>query len=172
MDSHIHSDLRIQWPLQVSLEVRRKQPGAALTSLHCWSPDISSPASSMGESRMGGMWGGGYNNEGEARAWTRGGEGRVWTGKGGGGLLTLCLNSDFSSRVMVSALAMTGTMFTTLLRCFMNSRSRGRKLGPREGRVSEPPCPTPLSHCHRSRWDFCLQGVAVDCRPHPHSLVS
>jgi hypothetical protein len=48
--------------------------------------------------------------------------------------LTLCLNSDFSSRVMVSALAMTGMMFTTLLRCFMNSRSSGRKLGPREGR--------------------------------------
>lgn len=55
--------------------------------------------------------------------------------------LTLCLNSDFSSRVMVSALAMTGMMFTTLLRCFMNSRSRGRKLGPREGGVSEPPGP-------------------------------
>lgn len=50
------------------------------------------------------------------------------------GWLTLCLNSDFSSRVMVSALAMTGMMFTTLLRCFMNSRSRGRKLEPRGGR--------------------------------------
>lgn len=102
---------------------------------------------------------GGYNNEGEARAWTRGGEGRVWTGKGGGGLLTLCLNSDFSSRVMVSALAMTGTMFTTLLRCFMNSRSRGRKLRPREGGVSEPLCPTPLSHCHHSRATLGTGGL-------------
>lgn len=84
-------------------------------------------------------------------AWTREWGGRVGVGKGGGGLLTLCLNSDFSSRVMVSALAMTGMMFTTLLRCFMNSRSRGRKLGPREGGVSEPPGPPPLSHCHHPR---------------------
>lgn len=50
-----------------------------------------------------------------------------------GGGLTLCLNSDFSSTVMVSALAMTGMTLTTLLRCFMNSRSSGRKLGAAEG---------------------------------------
>lgn len=64
-------------------------------------------------------------------------EGRL----GGGrrrGRLTLCLNSDFSSSVMVSALAMTGMMFTTLLRCFMNSRSRGRKLGPEKAECQVP----------------------------------
>lgn len=33
---------------------------------------------------------------------------------------------------MVSALAITGMMFTTLLRCFMNSRSKGRKLHPKK----------------------------------------
>lgn len=87
------------------------------------------------------------------------GKARMGTGKGGGGLLTLCLNSDFSSRVMVSALAMTGMMFTTLLRCFMNSRSRGRKLRPREGGVSEPPCPPPLSHCHHSRGTLVTGGL-------------
>lgn len=32
---------------------------------------------------------------------------------------------------MVSALAITGMMFTTLLRCFMNSRSKGRRLQPK-----------------------------------------
>lgn len=47
-------------------------------------------------------------------------------------ILTLCLNSVFSSKVMVSALAITGMMFTTLLRCFMNSRSKGRKLQPKK----------------------------------------
>lgn len=46
-------------------------------------------------------------------------------------ILTLCLNSVFSSKVMVSALAITGMMFTTLLRCFMNSRSKGRRLQPK-----------------------------------------
>lgn len=46
-------------------------------------------------------------------------------------ILTLCLNSIFSSKVMVSALAITGMMFTTLLRCFMNSRSKGRRLQPK-----------------------------------------
>jgi len=46
-------------------------------------------------------------------------------------ILTLCLNSIFSSKVMVSALAITGMMFTTLLRCFMNSRSKGRRLHPK-----------------------------------------
>lgn len=50
----------------------------------------------------------------------------------GAEILTLCLNSIFSSRVMVSALAITGMMFTTLLRCFMNSRSRGRRLQPKK----------------------------------------
>lgn len=47
-------------------------------------------------------------------------------------VLTLCLNSVFSSKVMVSALAITGMMFTTLLRCFMNSRSKGRRLQPKK----------------------------------------
>lgn len=64
-------------------------------------------------------------------------------------LLTLCLNSDFSSRVMVSALAMTGMMFTTLLRCFMNSRSSGRKLRPREDRNVRATNPSRLSPCSR-----------------------
>lgn len=49
-----------------------------------------------------------------------------------GEILTLCLNSVFSSKVMVSALAITGMMFTTLLRCFMNSRSKGRRLQPKK----------------------------------------
>lgn len=47
-------------------------------------------------------------------------------------ILTLCLNSVFSSKVMVSALAITGMIFTTLLRCFMNSRSKGRRLHPKK----------------------------------------
>ena len=88
---------------------------------------------------MGSGVGGGYSNRGEGL--DPKGRGKHGDRKRRKGLLTLCLNSDFSSRVMVSALAMTGMMFTTLLRCFMNSRSRGRKLGPREGGVSEPPGP-------------------------------
>lgn len=42
---------------------------------------------------------------------------------------TRCLKWTRSSRVSVSALAMTGTMLTTLLRRFMNSMSRGLRLG-------------------------------------------
>lgn len=42
--------------------------------------------------------------------------------------LTVCLKSSLSSRVSVSALAMTGTMLTTLLRRLMNSTSRGLRL--------------------------------------------
>lgn len=41
---------------------------------------------------------------------------------------TRCLKYSRSSRVSVSALAMTGTMLTTLLRRFMNSMSRGLRL--------------------------------------------
>lgn len=41
---------------------------------------------------------------------------------------TRCLKYSRSSRVSVSALAMTGTMLTTLLSRFMNSMSRGRRL--------------------------------------------
>lgn len=43
--------------------------------------------------------------------------------------LTRCLNSSRSSRVSVSALAITGTTLTILLSLRMNSRSRGRSLG-------------------------------------------
>ena len=39
------------------------------------------------------------------------------------------MKKSLSSRVSVSALAMTGTMFTTLLRRRMNSTSSGRRLG-------------------------------------------
>lgn len=42
--------------------------------------------------------------------------------------LTVCLKQSLSSRVSVSALAMTGTMFTTLLSRLMNSTSRGLRL--------------------------------------------
>lgn len=42
--------------------------------------------------------------------------------------LTRCLNSSRSSRVSVSALAITGTTLTILLSLRMNSRSRGRSL--------------------------------------------
>lgn len=55
-------------------------------------------------------------------------------------ILTLCLNSIFSSRVMVSALAMTGMMFTTLLKCFINSISKGRKLWSRRKTVRNHCC--------------------------------
>lgn len=41
---------------------------------------------------------------------------------------TFFLKKSLSSRVSVSALAMTGTMLTTLLRRLMNSTSRGRRL--------------------------------------------
>lgn len=41
---------------------------------------------------------------------------------------TFFLKKSLSSKVSVSALAMTGTMFTTLLRRLMNSTSRGRRL--------------------------------------------
>lgn len=42
--------------------------------------------------------------------------------------LTVFLKESLSSRVSVSALAMTGTMLTTLLRCLINSTSRGLRL--------------------------------------------
>lgn len=43
-------------------------------------------------------------------------------------LLTFFLKKSLSSRVKVSALAITGTMFTTLLRRLMNSTSKGLRL--------------------------------------------
>lgn len=43
-------------------------------------------------------------------------------------MLTFFLKKSLSSRVRVSALAMTGTMFTTLLRRLINSTSKGLKL--------------------------------------------
>lgn len=51
--------------------------------------------------------------------------------------ITFFLKKSRSSRVSVSALAMTGTMLTTLLRRLMNSTSRGRKLRGKE-RKCEP----------------------------------
>lgn len=52
--------------------------------------------------------------------------------------LTRCLNSSRSSRVSVSALAITGTTLTILLSLRMNSRSRGRSLVEGGGQLS--PC--------------------------------
>lgn len=132
MVSHVLGEFCTQWSWWVSLEVGRRQPEAALTSLPQWSPDTTaSPASLRGKGELRGQGAWGCNNGGEAAGQRRGRKG--WEQERGRGLLTLCLNSDFSSRVMVSALAMTGMMLTTLLRCFINSRSRGRRLGPREG---------------------------------------
>lgn len=69
---------------------------------------------------------------------TRGSPGAPW-----GPVLTLCLNSARSSRVSVSALAITGTTLTILLSRRMNSRSSGRSLA----RASVTPgCPH-LCHC-------------------------
>ena len=45
---------------------------------------------------------------------------------------TFFLKKSLSSSVSVSALAMTGTMLTTLLRRLMNSTSRGRRLRRKE----------------------------------------
>jgi len=42
--------------------------------------------------------------------------------------LTFFLKKSLSSRVRVSALAMTGTIFTTLLRRLINSTSKGLRL--------------------------------------------
>lgn len=53
--------------------------------------------------------------------------------------LTRCLNSSRSSRVSVSALAITGTTLTILLSLRMNSRSRGRSLGEGGTAVMLPP---------------------------------
>lgn len=104
-------------------------------------------------------------------------------------ILTLCLNSVFSSKVMVSALAITGMMFTTLLRCFMNSRSKGRKLQPKKEQDGRghflpslpfilvnlplyipyllPPCshlllPIHTAHSQKTQWHF-----SPSCNPRP-----
>ncbi len=53
---------------------------------------------------------------------------RKWSQKD----VTVFLKKSLSSRVSVSALAMTGTMLTTLLRRLMNSTSRGRRLKSKE----------------------------------------
>ena len=47
------------------------------------------------------------------------------------------MKKSLSSRVSVSALAMTGTIFTTLLRRRMNSTSSGRRLGKGRERKGE-----------------------------------
>ncbi len=49
---------------------------------------------------------------------------RKWSQKD----VTVFLKKSLSSRVSVSALAMTGTMLTTLLRRLINSTSRGLRL--------------------------------------------
>lgn len=99
-----------------------------LTSLHHWSAETASPASLMVKWELGGKGGLQQSRIGHGLDQRRGRQGGDRRRRRG--LLTLCLNSDFSSRVMVSAFAITGMMFTTLLRCLMNSRSRGRKLRP------------------------------------------
>ena len=52
-------------------------------------------------------------------------------------LLTLRLKESLSSKVIVSALAITGTMLTQLCNRFMNSTSRGFRLGIEGAREGE-----------------------------------
>lgn len=89
--------------------------------------------------------------------------------------LTVSLKKSLSSRVSVSALAMTGTMLTTLLRRLINSTSRGlrlqkekemdKKIGIRAGADSLcAPLTKALSRPSLMAWEPMITGSFPGCQ--------